>query len=265
MNILIIPSWYPNEDEPLAGCFFKEQAVALAKAGHKVVVLNASFQDKKHLYSSLNYRRRKKLYDGVIEYAYNVPALGTWKMPWLCSRIFRHNIKKLWKWAKQQEKDHYDVIHVHSFYPAGLAAVELSVKEKIPLVYTEHSSGVLMDSLSRDQKKQIVKLLSHSARVVSVSPKLKLQLNKYNILSSQVCVIPNMVDTSLFHFSNNIENNNYVFLTVGRLDENKRIDWIIRAFSELAKNIPEIKLRIVGEGTEKELNAIEGKRTLTGA
>lgn len=252
MNILIIPSWYPNEDEALSGCFFKEQAIALAKAGHKVTVLNAAFQDREHINSALNYRLRKKTYDGVVEYAYNVPGFGVWRNPWLCSRLFLHNIQKIWRWVKTQEDDKYDVIHVHSFYPAGMAAINLSMKEKIPLVYTEHSSALLMDALSKEQEKQIKALLSYSSRVVSVSHKLKLQMEKYNITDKQVYVLPNMVDTSMFHYMDVAENGNYVFLTVGRLNQNKRIDWVIRAFSRITKIIPKVELRIVGDGEEKE-------------
>lgn len=39
MHILIIPSWYPAKDNPIAGIFFKEQAEALAEKIDKVGVL----------------------------------------------------------------------------------------------------------------------------------------------------------------------------------------------------------------------------------
>ena len=30
-KILFVPSWYPNDDDPISGVFIQEQAVALAK------------------------------------------------------------------------------------------------------------------------------------------------------------------------------------------------------------------------------------------
>lgn len=38
-HVLMIPSWYPTDRNPLEGCFFREQALALSKHGFKVGVL----------------------------------------------------------------------------------------------------------------------------------------------------------------------------------------------------------------------------------
>ena len=49
MKILIIPSWYPDNDNSLKGIFFKELAEALAKKGNDVAVLyfDISFRMKR--------------------------------------------------------------------------------------------------------------------------------------------------------------------------------------------------------------------------
>ena len=39
MHILVLPSWYVTTYDSLLGVFFKEQAEALAKYGHKVGVI----------------------------------------------------------------------------------------------------------------------------------------------------------------------------------------------------------------------------------
>ena len=44
MHILVIPSWYPTPEDPISGCFFREQAQALADYGHRVSVF-AVFSD----------------------------------------------------------------------------------------------------------------------------------------------------------------------------------------------------------------------------
>ena len=37
-KVLFIPSWFPNQEDPISGVFIQEQAVALSKY-HDVVVL----------------------------------------------------------------------------------------------------------------------------------------------------------------------------------------------------------------------------------
>ena len=249
MNILIIPSFYPNEDEPLLGSFFREQAVALADMGHRVVVLNASFQDRKHLRSSLNYKVRKLHYEGVTEYAYNTPALGIWRVPKICSKLFSHNINILWECVENKA---FDIIHVHSYYPAGAAACDLGKKTNIPIVYTEHSSGVLFRNLSKTHEQQLKNLALHSNKIISVSRNLKTAMEEYTKTNCEIKVIPNLVDTTLFNYKHHKRKAVYTYLTVGRLDDNKRIDWIIRSFYELAKNNDNILLQIVGEGIQKD-------------
>ena len=44
-HILFIPSWYPSDDAPLLGTFFREQAEMFVEAGHKAGVLHARFHD----------------------------------------------------------------------------------------------------------------------------------------------------------------------------------------------------------------------------
>jgi hypothetical protein len=39
MNILIIPAFFHTKDKPTQGSFFLDQAVALKRAGHNVVIL----------------------------------------------------------------------------------------------------------------------------------------------------------------------------------------------------------------------------------
>lgn len=250
MNILIIPSWYPNEENPLAGCFFKEQAIALAKMGHEVVVFNASLQGRKYIKSSLNFKIRKIEYNGVVEYAYNVPSLGIYRLPSLGSKLFTLNVNKLWKYCPKKD---FDIIHVHSFYPAGMAACYIKKKTDIPLIYTEHSSSVLDGKLSKAKVKQLKSLLYYSNEVISVGYNLKKALEKYTFNDRVIRIIPNMVDTSRFFYEPREKSEVYTFLVVGNLNRNKRIDWVVKAFYELRKSHNNIKLKIIGDGEQKDI------------
>ncbi|WP_251240168.1 hypothetical protein [Bhargavaea ginsengi] len=38
MKVLVVPSWYPTNDNPISGIFFKQQAIALQRYGANVIV-----------------------------------------------------------------------------------------------------------------------------------------------------------------------------------------------------------------------------------
>jgi hypothetical protein len=50
--MLIIPSWYPNKNNPLSGIFFKEQAEALTKQKIKVGVIAINESSFRYILSS---------------------------------------------------------------------------------------------------------------------------------------------------------------------------------------------------------------------
>ena len=39
LHVLVLPSFYPNRDEPTRGTFFKDQALAVRRSGARVGVL----------------------------------------------------------------------------------------------------------------------------------------------------------------------------------------------------------------------------------
>lgn len=248
MNILIIPSWYPNEDEPLSGCFFKEQAIALAKRGHHVVVLNASLQSRKNITSSLNFKLRTVSYDGVTEYAYNIPALGVWSRPILCSRLFYHSLKKIWRYARTKEPV-IDLIHFHSYYPAGYGAVKMAEELNVPLIYTEHVGGIIHENLSQKDMQLLQNAFGHADKIIAVGNKLRNSMaEKYGLKSKVITVLPNMVNEELFCRARKDDTFPVSFLTVAHFDDNKRVDWIIKAFAHVFASNMNVRLDIIGGG-----------------
>lgn len=98
-------------------------------------------------------------------------------------------------------------------------------------------------------------------RVVAVAEGVRKGLIEYfNLAANKVTTITNGYDVSLIHRQMNeqcevdIKQNEeeFVFVTVGRLSFQKAQWHLVRAFSEVVKKCPNAKLLIVGQGEDKE-------------
>ena len=72
MKILLLPSWYPDDEKQLNGIFFKEQAEALVKENIEVDILSIKIKDIRNI----NFKKKLKSLkitneNGVKGYRYN--------------------------------------------------------------------------------------------------------------------------------------------------------------------------------------------------
>jgi len=80
--------------------------------------------------------------------------------------------------------------------------------------------------------------------VIAVSPQCRQKLIGLGIKEEKIIIIPNGVDLKLFD-SVRVEKVPNQILYVGRLVEFKHVDWLIEAFAEVLKEVPDAKLKIV--------------------
>ena len=151
-----------------------------------------------------------------------------------------------------------EIIHCNTYFPvySGMMAAR---SMRVPLVSTFHDIYGLRGWV-RSQDSVIWGLLGHLAttiaaqvphdRVISVSPQCKQKLMSLGIREEKITVIPNGVDLKLFD-STQVEKVPNQILYVGRLVEFKHVDWLIEAFAEVLKEVPDAKLKIVGGGPER--------------
>jgi glycosyltransferase involved in cell wall biosynthesis len=152
-----------------------------------------------------------------------------------------------------------DIIHCNTYLPvyAGYMASKLN---KVPLVTTFHDIYGLKRWIE-SQNSIFWGFLGHMATVIasrlhhdrffSVSPQTKQKLMNLGVSEKKIYVIPNGVDLKLFDSIQIREVPNQV-LYVGRLVNYKNVDWLVKAFSEVVKEIPTAKLKIVGDGPERK-------------
>lgn len=132
-------------------------------------------------------------------------------------------------------------------FHADIALEFARIKKRIPKVKwiaTEHCSPIYYS-----WKRKIVNLI-----VYRYAHKLVLLTNEYQKyykrrLIFNSCVIPNPVSFETKEKSNCRSKN---IIAIGRLEKVKGFDLLIRAFSCVANDNPEWKLKIIGEGNEKK-------------
>ncbi|MBS4206750.1 glycosyltransferase [Bacillus sp. FJAT-50079] len=252
MKIMIIPSWYPTEDNPLNGIFFKEQAQALLSDGIDVTITYPEI----HTLRSTSMLKLKKgisvdKEDGLITYRYRAVNYFPGRIPFVTACKYYLLLKSL---VKKAIKEHGipDIIHAHSTHWGGWAAAKISRKYGIPLIITEHSSKFVRDLLKPYEKKEAKKTFEIAKKVIAVGPSLEKELLQYTP-SSKLIRIPNIVDLSGFQIdrSNEKKERKFRFLSIAFLNKNKGIDLLIRAFEKVFKH-QEVELIIGGEGPEMD-------------
>ena len=246
MFILLISRGIPSDKDPQWGCFERDQALALHKAGHKVVVLSVD--------SRVRVKNRKL---GISHK--NIEGVDLYNLYWFPNVIFRPIIYRLMLFIISWQLDYLykkvvkihgtpDVIYSH-YLLNSYAALNLKKKYNLPVVAIEHWSEVNKDIL-----KPYVQYLGNSVyttvdKVISVSDSLKSMISKHFNVDS--LVVHNLVGEG-FGYKLPSYHTSFNFVTVGSLFHIKGYDILIEAFAKIANN-NNFKLTIVGDGNQRTL------------
>lgn len=254
MNILIIPSWYSSEKSPNRGAFFREQALALKKQGHNIIILNATFVHKEDINNKNNFKLRVEQDEGMIVYSYNIPSLGISKFKSVYINLFYKIVEYLYR-KIENDGIAIDIIHAHSSIPAGYSACKIGKKYNIPVVVTEHSSGVLNKNLYKYELDCLNYIVNESDGFICVSEALKKSILEMIETEKDILVIPNLVSDIFSITKNNNNKDVFKFFSLGNLVESKRFDLVINAFTKAFRNNKNVELYIGGKGVlSSELN-----------
>ena len=246
MNVLIVPSWYKNEKKPILGSFFEEQARTLLNNGHNVYVADATLQGFDNLFSKRMFKLCKYDDDGLITYSRITPGFGLARTVRGGLEIFNHSLEKIYK-TMISDGIKIDVIHAHSFFPAGIVAVWLGKKYGIPVVVTEHNSLVLKGSLHPTRVGLLKETVENSAAFVCVSQALKKSVVKLTGTKKFIEVIPNLVD-SRFRYREKSTKDMFTYSSIGNLIAGKRFDLTLKAFARVRERVSNAQLIVVGGG-----------------
>lgn len=166
---------------------------------------------------------------------------------WLTKRsAFQSGIKFL----QQKGQFQFDLVHLNIIWNAGWQARWLKSKFDLPYIITEHWTGY-DKSIRKDQPLLLRPFSRHvvakSSMICPVTENLATVMRNYG-LQGNYTVVPNVVDTSIFHLHEK-DNTPIRFLHVSTLDDvHKNISGILRTWKKFSDENAEVHLSIGGDG-----------------
>ena len=154
----------------------------------------------------------------------------------------------------------FDLVHTHGYF-ADICALPVARLLGICTLSTCHGyiSG---DNKLRTYNKLDKYFLRLCDKIIAVSEGVRNELIRGGIKNSKIVVIPNAVEPSsneaeLSHrndkrFSLNIAPDDFVVGYLGRLSQEKGVNYLIDAVSEIRDSGVQVKLVIVGDGPERD-------------
>jgi L-malate glycosyltransferase len=253
-KVLFIPSWFPNQEDPISGVFIQEQAVALSRY-HDVVVLvpgmaawrnvaNRKATDRSSKESQAGLTVYREFARPLIPHGPESIDYGTF------ARAAENGFKKIVKeWGTP------DIIHTHVVLPAGWSALKVAKRYGIPIVLTEHSSPFSMHLGTELSRKLVRETLTGVSRLIAISPSLAKQLTDFHP-GLQIDVIGESVKTDFFVPTTGTSRRNASgksFFVAARLSEQKGLDHLIKAVHLLKeKGVNSFDLVIGGDGPDRQ-------------
>lgn len=243
MKVLIIPSWYPTEENQFSGIFFKELASSLVKADIEVGVL---FFDIKYSIKSLqgfNYN----INNGVHEFVWRQKNYT----PGIKHGVTLQKILKLETMRRQIERNFGkpDIIHLESCDMIEVSLI-LSHKWNIPIVYTEHLSNIVSRKTDAYYEKKFKRAIKNSNGCIAISSLYEKEYNKYH--PQKLCKIPNGVNIDVDNIDLKRDNKKFFNISaLGSLRKIKGYDLLINAFYLFSKEHDDVRLIIGGTGEEE--------------
>jgi L-malate glycosyltransferase len=240
-HILFLPSWYPNRIYIQNGDFIQRHAEAVALYCRVAVLHVASDPEVKNF--NIACSRHKEIFE-VRVYFPKTSSFFPWKKLYNYRKAHRLGYK-----AILAELGHIDLVHLNVLYKAGLFALELKERYKIPYIVTEHWTAFLPINPLRFtffEKWSIRKIAKEAALICPVSLDLTKALQSFG-LSGPFEVVPNVVDTALFDSKVLAPSATKKILHISSLnDPHKNVSGLLRTTQQLSLLRNDFSLSIVG-------------------
>ena len=240
VNALWLASWYPGRNDPFDGDFIERHATAVSRFA-KITLLyvskdgrlkNNCFEIEETTQGNLTVY---KVYYGRSGWTgFAEQLLSYWKYNRLQKKLYRQIVAAVGK---------PDIVHVQVAMKAGVLALWLKKKYKIPFIVTEHWSGYYPDIVPNIYssnwliKRLNKKILKEAAMFFPVADSLGKMVNDH-FIKVPFKVIPNCVDTSVF-FYRPLNVKRFRFIHPSSMIAIKNAEGILKAFQIVqAKGYP---------------------------
>ena len=284
MHPLWLASWYPDRTAPFNGDFVQRHALALSGqmpvtvihvakeeaavgegratrgAAEKGRAPQGAAEERRAVQGrhaagapAQTLTRRGNLTERITYVRSPAPGRGPWNKLLSQVRTFRAYHKAFRDHVRENGKP--ELVHVHVCMTAGLYALFLRWTRGIPYVVTEHYTAYIPgspeDFYSRPLPYRVFnRMILRRARAVhSVSRFLLEQMERIAPLQRTI-VIPNAVDTGLFHAEAGTADTPYRFIHISSFQPFKNVPGILDAFALLHQRRKDWELVLVGPAGE---------------
>lgn len=160
----------------------------------------------------------------------------------------------------------FDIIHGHSGGPISLLGLQLAKLHDIPFIETYHTLWKYyvhyfpLHLVNAWMLQKVSKLWGNDCdALIAPSYKIKTELINYGV-NAPIYVLPSGIPLQKYsikqaeylHEKLRIPKDKKIILTVGRLEPEKSLDFVIKVFAEFSQSRDNFVLCIVGEGREKQ-------------
>jgi glycosyltransferase involved in cell wall biosynthesis len=251
-KVLWLASWYPNESDPFNGDFIKRQAEAVS-IYQPLNVLWVGKYAPTYFPEKAEHLIRESGATNLREYIVYYPGSGKGNSVFSKIQSLFHYFKKNREIIQHLRKKNEfpEIVHVQVAMKAGLIALYLKWKYKIPYVLTEHWSGyyaMAKDSLFRKSflTRFLTRIIIKKADLLlPVSDNLGRQINKF-WAKVPFQKIPNVVNTKLFYPAEKKTLHPFRFIHISSLLYPKNPEGIIHAFIHMLYLRFDVELVLVG-------------------
>ena len=248
-HILYLPSWFPTRRNPYPGDFIKRHAEAASLFNRITVLYTAIDETIKEPVID-----KEKINENLWIYIYYYPAVKAALSPVI------NGIKRFSALNKMYQKvfpgSPPDLIHVHVAFPAGLFALYLKKRKGINYLISEHD-GIYMPGYDnyhvpgQFEKKMVPVIYKNAIKIHAVSRSLANALVYLKLPKTAPIVIPNVVDTKIFHYKEKERSGHFNFVHVSSLINQKNPEGMLLALC-LVKNVrKDFVLIIIGPAINK--------------
>lgn len=245
LNVLHWPTSYPDpeKNQPFNAIFVHEHI----KATQTLVNNWVLFVSQENTTSKKWYEAKENIEDGipVTRFYFNRKLNLRFLNIYIRIVLFGYFIKLI-----LIKRFYPNIIHIH-FFPAGEWAYLFAKIFKIKTVVTEHWTALIGYPVISSERFEKAKHVYESASyILPVSTHLGngiLKNTKANI-THKMQVIHNCVDTLIFKPDTSGKDALYNIISVARLEDQKDIPTMLKAFQLVKEKLPTAKLTIIGGG-----------------
>lgn len=238
LKVLIVPAWYPTEQNINQGTFCREHARAAALYDDVAVL---AFSSGPQRWPTMRWTETNDQGIRTFYATYGHSPIPKTTLPFFLLHLRRAIRRVIRKWGKP------DIIHTqdtHAYYV--MRAVE---HLKIPVVMSQHWHGFMTRSITPKLRRHFSYVFAHAARVFPANKFAEADYRQYG-MTPRLRWLPNTVSTDIFWSTPGVPRNPWLLHASG-FTEHKRFPDIVRAFARVSRDRPEAVLHVVGDGSSR--------------